>query len=741
MKIPNLRSLIISISILFFYSSFKLHAQTFPAGFSQVAIATVYYPTSMAFAPDGRIFATEKAGKVKIIKNGAALTTPFLTISVDQTNERGLSSVAIDPNFATNHYVYVYYTTSSSPIHNRLSRFTANGDIAVSGSEVILMDFEPLVNSIHNGGGMVFDPDGTLYLAVGNDNVNSNSQDKTNYKGKILRINTDFSVPSGNPFTGTESEKRIWAYGFRNPWSLAIQPGTGKLFANDVGEASWEEINDITTGGKNYGWPGSEGMTSNPAYTNPIYTYPHGFTGTSDGCAITGGTFFNPSTSNYPSKYTGKYFFTDYCNDWINYLDLSSGAVKYNFATGLLGSENYIKVGPDGNLYYFSISKNALYKIVYTASSFPVITNDPADVTVPQGQTATFSVTATGTAPLNYQWQKGVTNITGATSSSYSITNAQPSNAGQYRVVVSNTSDSDTSNYATLTVTTANAKPIATINSPAGGTYYRDGENINFSGTGTDTEDGTLAASAFTWVVQFHHNVHYHPGPYIAPGIKNGSFSTTFGETSADVFFRLILIVQDSQGQVDSAFVDIHPITSNLNLASQPSGLNLTLEGQPHSTPYSVLAVSGMSRLLAVQTPQTLNSVKYVFDHWMQGGSASQNITLTDNDQTFTAVFVVDPTGIKNNSGNSDVFNMKVFPNPNSGTFTIAMNIQSYGKEKTQLTIINKLGQAVYSKKIETENNYAEENISIDKDLPSGVYTLQVIAGNEVGNRMIIVSR
>ncbi|MBA3705369.1 MAG: PQQ-dependent sugar dehydrogenase, partial [Bacteroidetes bacterium] len=133
---------------------FKSNAQTFPAGFSQVKVGTVYYPTSMAFAPDGRLFVTEKSGKIKIVKNGSILPTPFYEVTVDQLNERGLGGIAIDPNFNSNHYVYLYYTTTSGTIHNRLSRVTANGDIAVAGSEVAIYDFGSSINSINNGGGM-----------------------------------------------------------------------------------------------------------------------------------------------------------------------------------------------------------------------------------------------------------------------------------------------------------------------------------------------------------------------------------------------------------------------------------------------------------------------------------------------------------------------------------------------------------------------------------------------------------
>ncbi|HEY0029875.1 MAG TPA: PQQ-dependent sugar dehydrogenase [Bacteroidia bacterium] len=637
-SIKSIASLFLLIAILCSVSSF---GQTFPAGFSQVKVATIYYPTSMVKCSDGRIFVTEKSGKVKIIKNGAVLSTPFLQVNVNQLNERGLSSIVLDPNFSSNQYVYIYYTTSSSPIHNRLSRFTANGDVAIPGSEHIIMDFEPLVNSIHNGGGMAFGSDGKLFLATGNDNVNSYSQDLNNSKGKVLRINTDGSVPSGNPFTGSESAKRIWAYGLRNPWTIDIQAGTGKIFVNEVGEGSWEEINNATVGGRNFGWPGSEGATSNPAYTAPVYTYPHGSPGLSSGCAITGGVFFNPASTNYPSSYIGKYFFIDYCNHWINYLDLSSGVQKQNFASNLAGALNYIIDGADGNLYYFSISQNALYKIIYSNNNAPVITSQPASATVSAGQNVTFSVSASGATPMTFQWRKNGAAISGATSSSYTITNVQASHAGQYSAVVTNSYGNATSSNAVLTVTAYNAKPNGSILTPANASIYRGGDIINFSGNGTDAEDGTLPASAFNWYVEFHHDSHVHPGPFIPTGVKTGSFNiSTTGEMSANVYFQLFLVVTDSDGSTDTSSVRINPKTCTLTLASQSSGLKLLLDGQPHTTPYSVLAVSGMQRTLGATSPQTMGDSTYTFSHWSQGGLAAQNIIVTDANQTFKAYYI-----------------------------------------------------------------------------------------------------
>ncbi|MGQ0829309.1 MAG: PQQ-dependent sugar dehydrogenase [Bacteroidota bacterium] len=721
----------------------KIIAQTFPPGFSQVKVGNVYYPTAIAVAPDGRLFVTEKGGKVKVVKNGAVLGTSFTQVTVDQLNERGLGGIALDPNFSSNNYVYIYYTAATPTIHNRLSRFTANGDVAIPGSEVIIHDFETSANSIHNAGGMVFGPDGKLYLAIGNDNVNAYSQDLDSYKGKVLRINPDFSVPSGNPYTtGSEEKKRIWAHGFRNPWTIAIQPGTGKLFVNDVGEGSWEEINDVTIGGKNFGWPGSQGNTTNPAYTSPVYTYSHSATGSNGGCAITGGTFFNPASTNYPTQYIGKYFFIDYCNDWINYLDLSSGVVKNNFATNLPGSGNYLKVGTDGNLYYYSIGSNSLYKIIYSSSNIPVVTTDPVNTSTPQGQQTVFSVTASGAPTLNYQWKKNNVNIPGApNSAAYTINNTQPSDAGQYSVEVSNNYGSDLSNSATLTVTAPNEKPVANIITPTTGAVYRGGDVINFSGNATDPEDGTLPASAFSWVVEFHHDAHLHPGPAITPGSKTGSFPiSATGEASANVYYRLLLIVEDSQGLKDTAKINISPVTSMINLTSQPSGLQLLLNGQPHTTPYSVLAVSGTIHDIGIITPQVLNDSNYVFSYWLHGGTPSQNFTVTDNATTYKGVF--NSNGPVNIQTISNPKELNIFPNPSIGSFSVVLNMGTNKDEKVKIKIANSLGQEVYIKDCAVKNaGYIKELIQMDNSLPSGIYALQIVTEGYVIHTNIVLSK
>ncbi|MBP9097504.1 MAG: PQQ-dependent sugar dehydrogenase [Ferruginibacter sp.] len=623
----------------------EVNAQTLPGGFSQVLVTNgITNPTTMAFAPDGRIFVAEQAGKLRVIKNGAMLTQPFLTVSVNSSGERGLLGVAFDPAFATNKYIYIFYTLSSGA-RNRISRFTANGDVAVAGSEVIILDLDPLSSATnHNGGNMQFGPDGKLYIGTG-ENANTDwAQDLNSYHGKILRINADGSVPAGNPYTTGSSQKlRVWSYGLRNPFTLSIQPGTGRLFVNDVGQVDWEEINEATTSGKNFGWAWTEGNTTNPLYTSPIYTYQHREAGSGSGCAITGGTFFNPSSTNYPAAYMGKYFYMDYCGNWINMLTLSgTTATSTTFASNIAGSPVAILTGTDGNLYFLSRNNNALYKITYSGSSAPVITTQPQSISVAQGNTANFSVTVTGSSPLSYQWKKSGTNISGATNSTYSIASTVTSNAGTYSVTVTNAAGTVTSSNATLTVTSPNVAPTANITSPVAGYTYAGGQLINYAGTGTDPENGTLAASAFKWYILFYHDTHNHPGPTAVSGVKNGSFTIpSTGETASNVWYRLFLVVTDSQGATDTAYTDILPRTSLITINSSPQGLAITLDGQPFTTAFTVTSVEGITRSVSATSPQTLNGNSHNFINWSHGGTQTQTFATPVNDVTYTANYAV----------------------------------------------------------------------------------------------------
>jgi glucose/arabinose dehydrogenase len=326
-----------------------------PAGFHRATVVSgLHSPTAMAFAPDGRIFVAEQGGTLRVVQRNTLLARPFVSLSVDSNGERGLIGVALDPHFPTNHFVYVYYTVPQSPVHNRVSRFTAAGNVAAPGSEKVLLDIDPLSSATNHNGGALHFLSGRLYVAVGENANGANSQTLSNRLGKILRINPDGTIPTINPFyhQATGANRAIWALGLRNPFTFDFQRGTGRMFINDVGENSFEEI-DVGTAGANYGWNRCEGRTGCPAgITLPYYTYPHSGPQPS-GCAITGGTFYNPAHPSFPAGYVGDYFFADLCGGWIYRIETTGARTVHQFATGL-GSPIDLDVRPDGALAYLS---------------------------------------------------------------------------------------------------------------------------------------------------------------------------------------------------------------------------------------------------------------------------------------------------------------------------------------------------------------------------------------------------
>ncbi len=388
------RRIVVAAGLVALPVSARAQGTVVAPGFSSPTLVASGLPnaTAMEFAPDGRIFALDQTGVVRVVKNGAVLPTPFLTTSVNASGERGLLGIAFDPNYATNGYVYTYRTTQSgATVSNWIVRVTAdpsNPDIALAGSEVEILRLENLSATNHNGGAIHFGPDGKLYVGVGDNAVSSNSQTLNNRLGKLLRINPDGSIPTDNPFynTATGDNRAIWSLGLRNPYTFAIQPGTGTLHINDVGQGSWEEVN-LGIAGSNYGWGSGGGANegnfsptgSLSAFTPPLLAYAHGG-GTNTGMAITGAAFYNPGTTRtFAESFIGAYFFGDYLNGWIRYIDPSTP-----YTPGVSASSNLfltganllvdIQVGDDGSLYYLSRGQGSIYKIT---GSFNVAVGAP----------------------------------------------------------------------------------------------------------------------------------------------------------------------------------------------------------------------------------------------------------------------------------------------------------------------------------------------------------------------------
>jgi hypothetical protein len=258
---------------------------------------------------------------------------------------------------------------------------------------------------------------------------------------------------------------------------------------------------------------------------------------------------------------------------------------------------------------------------------------------VSAGQPASFTVAASGTAPLQYQWQRNGQVISSATSPTLTLTSTNSADNGAvFRAMVSNATGSVLSNGATLTVL-ANAAPTGTITAPANGTTYGGGQTFTFSGTGSDPENGALPASAFTWRVDFHHDDHTHPHVLPFSGATSGTFTAADrGETSANVFYRIILTVRDSAGLTHTSSRDIRPRTSTVRLESNVANAQLTLDGAPITAPFEFVGVEGVIRSIGVVSPQTTAGTTYQFVSWSDGGAATHEISTPVADTTYTAL-------------------------------------------------------------------------------------------------------
>lgn len=304
-------------------------------------------PVSFALAPDGRAFVCEQGGALRVVRDGGVLARPFLVVPTEARIEEGLLGVALHPEFARTRWVYVLYTAGPEPRRERLERWTADGDTALAGSGVVLLELDPHVAANHVGGLLRFALDGRLLIGTGDNEREMSAQSLGSTFGKILRLDADGGIPDDNPFVGTATghHRAIWARGFRNVWGLDVQPSTGRVFANDVGGSAREEVNAVTRGA-NHGWPFFEGASAVEPYVGPVHDYGH-----DAGCAITAGTFHEPARSALPGPWRGRYFFAEYCWNEIRWLDPARPERHGVFGTTLVPGPVDMRTGPDGALW------------------------------------------------------------------------------------------------------------------------------------------------------------------------------------------------------------------------------------------------------------------------------------------------------------------------------------------------------------------------------------------------------
>jgi glucose/arabinose dehydrogenase/PKD repeat protein len=636
--------------------------------FQNQVLATGFdLPTAMKFLPDGRMLVAELRGKIKLLPPPYLTPdpTPFLQISnLGQLNviQQGIFDLALDPNYATNHHYYVFYTANNgNGDHDRLSRFTANAASTgtIPGSELVLYEDPGAANHEHHGGGIAFSNDGKILFTTGEHFAGTPSQDLTSPRGKIHRINPDGSVPTDNPFYDGAGPNwdSVWALGLRNPLRAYYDSPTGRLFVGDVGgnvDSSNEEVN-LGVRGANYGWPNSEGPCGSPC-TSPLYDYEHN----GRDASITGGFVYRGS--QFPASMQGSYFFGDYAQNWIKRLTLdANGNVTgvFNFEPangqpdGPTGDIVYLTEGPDGSLFYldlgysdvtgsFGVSK--VRRIRYLQSNqapIAVAAANPTSGVVP----LVVSFSSSGSrdpdgGPVTFSWDFG--------DGSPLSTQANPvhtyTTAGEYTVRLT-VSDGSSSTFSTPITIQAGGLPTASITAPFDGATFRAGDVISLSGAGADPEDGPLPASAFTWNIDFLHDGHVHPGQVIT-GSKTGTFTipTTGHDFEGNTRYRISLTVTDSSGLTSSAVAVIWPQKVNLTFGTAPtSGLTLFLDGIARTTPFTIGTLIGFNHTIEARN-QTLGGSAYTFASWSDGGGQTHVIVAPVTPASYTATYAVTPT-------------------------------------------------------------------------------------------------
>ena len=324
---------------------------------------------------DARLFVVERSGRVLIVKNGALLATPFLDIRarVNSIEERGLLSIAFDPQYAANGYFYAYYVNLGGDM--AVERFSSTPGSDVAGGSADMVMTIPHGGANHHGGLITFGLDGMLYVAPGDggccNDPQNNAQNLGTLLGKMLRIDVrtlPYTIPAGNPFIGqTFAREEIWAYGLRNPWRYSFDAQSGALYIGDVGQDTREEVDvaPATAAGRNYGWRLMEGTACfNPAtncnsggtLTLPVLEYLH-----AEGCSVIGGYVYRGSAI---PELSGHYLYSDYCQGWLRSFRSVAGGTADRRTWAGVSAPSTVSFGQDAAGELYMIGNGRVSRIV-----------------------------------------------------------------------------------------------------------------------------------------------------------------------------------------------------------------------------------------------------------------------------------------------------------------------------------------------------------------------------------------
>jgi len=502
--------------------------------------------------------------------------------------------------------------------------------------------------------------------------------DPVSLDGSVIRVDpTSGAGLPDNPLAASAdpNARRIIAHGLRNPFRFTARPGTDEMWVGDVGWNDWEEINVISNPVdgvvENFGWPCYEGAGRQSGYdsanlnicenlygtpgavTAPYHAYHHSNrvvpnescpTGSS---SIAGLEFeFAAAQNSYPAEYDSALFFADYSRDciWAMLKGADGRPAPGQIRTFVAPAANPVNLetGPGGDLFYVDFDGGTIRRIQYFSANQPptaVATATPTAGAAP----LTVAFDGTGSSDpdlgdtLSYAWDldgDGAYDDSTAAQPTYTYTTE-----GTYQASLRVTDSQGASDTDSVTISVGNTAPTAVINLPTAGTTWQVGTVVNFSGSATDPQQGTLPPSALSWDLVLQHcpsNCHQHPLQTFT-GVASGSF--TAPDHDYPSYLEMRLTATDSGGLSDTTSVRLDPRTVVLTFQTNPGGLQLTVNGASAKATFNRTVIIGSSNTLIAPTPQTKGRKSYSFQSWSDGGAQTHNIVAPATATTYTARF------------------------------------------------------------------------------------------------------